>query len=278
MESLRVELKEWEYQFSSKNGGQKPSRKDIKSVPEIAAKYKQYHAFRQNKLPATQEAVKRPRTPERDESAKRLKGWTDEVGTVIPSNVRGTGLIPATPPGTPVPWTFDGMKVPISLEPETPAEWRARVRGLKDLTLASPPAPRPAAPAPPAAAPPPPPTSPPQSSPPGPEASGRMTGLRQAYRPAKPFVLPEALPPPQECPTPRPRPGRRTFLKWMEWARAPKEMNGEEMIKKLEAEVQRERRGRSPSPAPEPAEPKAGGKKRKFGLGRFFSKKKRTRT
>ncbi|CAK46797.1 hypothetical protein M747DRAFT_267975 [Aspergillus niger ATCC 13496] len=40
--SLRAELKEWERAFADANGGRKAERSDIKKVPEIAAKYKEY--------------------------------------------------------------------------------------------------------------------------------------------------------------------------------------------------------------------------------------------
>ncbi|CEL07436.1 hypothetical protein ASPCAL10593 [Aspergillus calidoustus] len=40
--ALRAELKEWERGFAAANGGRKAGRNDIKQVPEIAAKYKEY--------------------------------------------------------------------------------------------------------------------------------------------------------------------------------------------------------------------------------------------
>ncbi|KAL3453447.1 DNA replication/checkpoint protein [Aspergillus insuetus] len=40
--ALRAELKEWERGFAVANGGRKAGRNDIKQVPEIAAKYKEY--------------------------------------------------------------------------------------------------------------------------------------------------------------------------------------------------------------------------------------------
>ncbi|PWY92648.1 hypothetical protein BO70DRAFT_384121 [Aspergillus heteromorphus CBS 117.55] len=40
--NLRAELKEWERAFADANGGRKAARNDIKKVPEIAAKYKEY--------------------------------------------------------------------------------------------------------------------------------------------------------------------------------------------------------------------------------------------
>ncbi|KAF7165887.1 hypothetical protein CNMCM5623_009898 [Aspergillus felis] len=40
--NLRAELKEWERAFAAQNGGRKAERNDIKKVPEIAAKYKEY--------------------------------------------------------------------------------------------------------------------------------------------------------------------------------------------------------------------------------------------
>lgn len=57
---LRSELKAWEKNFQTDNGGRKPTREDIKSNAAIAAKYKQFNALR---LP---EASKRPvETPKR---------------------------------------------------------------------------------------------------------------------------------------------------------------------------------------------------------------------
>ncbi|KAL5337352.1 DNA replication/checkpoint protein [Aspergillus crustosus] len=40
--ALRAELKDWERGFAAANGGKKAGRGDIKKVPEIAAKYKEY--------------------------------------------------------------------------------------------------------------------------------------------------------------------------------------------------------------------------------------------
>ncbi|THC88458.1 hypothetical protein EYZ11_012099 [Aspergillus tanneri] len=40
--NLRAELKEWERDFAAANEGKKAERSDIKKVPEIAAKYKEY--------------------------------------------------------------------------------------------------------------------------------------------------------------------------------------------------------------------------------------------
>ncbi|OJJ72046.1 hypothetical protein ASPBRDRAFT_196166 [Aspergillus brasiliensis CBS 101740] len=40
--NLRAQLKEWERAFADANGGRKADRSDIKKVPEIAAKYKEY--------------------------------------------------------------------------------------------------------------------------------------------------------------------------------------------------------------------------------------------
>ncbi|RAK91955.1 hypothetical protein BO79DRAFT_189816 [Aspergillus costaricaensis CBS 115574] len=44
--NLRAELKEWERAFADANGGRKAERSDIKKVPEIAAKYKEYYRLK----------------------------------------------------------------------------------------------------------------------------------------------------------------------------------------------------------------------------------------
>ncbi|KZF21889.1 hypothetical protein L228DRAFT_269337 [Xylona heveae TC161] len=44
--ALRQELKAWEKEFASANGGRKAGRDDIKKYPEIAAKYKEYTKMR----------------------------------------------------------------------------------------------------------------------------------------------------------------------------------------------------------------------------------------
>ncbi|KAG9941598.1 hypothetical protein KCU85_g9514, partial [Aureobasidium melanogenum] len=46
MQTLRVELKTWEKQFSVQHGGKRPSRDDIKNNVEIAAKYREYDRLR----------------------------------------------------------------------------------------------------------------------------------------------------------------------------------------------------------------------------------------
>ncbi|KAI1819934.1 hypothetical protein F4861DRAFT_98856 [Xylaria intraflava] len=53
---LRAELKQFEADWASRNGGKKPSRQDIKQTPSIASKYKKYNHVRDvlaGKLPPT---------------------------------------------------------------------------------------------------------------------------------------------------------------------------------------------------------------------------------
>ncbi|KAI0409129.1 DNA replication/checkpoint protein [Xylaria palmicola] len=53
---LRIELKQFEADWASRNGGKKPGRQDIKQNPSIASKYKKYNHVRDvlaGKLPAT---------------------------------------------------------------------------------------------------------------------------------------------------------------------------------------------------------------------------------
>ncbi|KAI9370145.1 DNA replication/checkpoint protein [Aspergillus egyptiacus] len=53
--TLRAELKEWEREFAAAHGGRKAGRDDIKRVPEIAAKYKEY-----GRLKASESRSNRP--------------------------------------------------------------------------------------------------------------------------------------------------------------------------------------------------------------------------
>lgn len=75
---LRAELKQFEADWASRNGGGKPSRQDIKQNPIIASKYKRYNHIRDvldGKTPATPPRV-RKRTSENNESqtpSKRIR-------------------------------------------------------------------------------------------------------------------------------------------------------------------------------------------------------------
>ncbi|KAL4810104.1 DNA replication/checkpoint protein [Aspergillus unguis] len=66
--ALRAELKEWEREFAAANGGKKAGRGDIKNVPEIAAKYKEY-----SRLKAQESAATKNDKPEPDERSKKRK-------------------------------------------------------------------------------------------------------------------------------------------------------------------------------------------------------------
>lgn len=46
LETLRLEIKTWEYSFAKTNKGRKPSAEDVKQNKEISLKYKQYHRLR----------------------------------------------------------------------------------------------------------------------------------------------------------------------------------------------------------------------------------------
>ncbi|QDS78053.1 hypothetical protein FKW77_003317 [Venturia effusa] len=93
---LRQELKEWEKAFSTKNGGRKAGREDIKANQDIAGKYKEYNKLRdvlsgRNKVsqqPATttkrrapvefkQSPPKRSRTPEATPSKQQKYSQID---------------------------------------------------------------------------------------------------------------------------------------------------------------------------------------------------------
>ncbi|RAK95090.1 protein sld2 [Aspergillus ibericus CBS 121593] len=56
--NLRAELKEWERAFAVANGGKKAERNDIKKVPEIAAKYKEYSRLKALESKNEKKAIK----------------------------------------------------------------------------------------------------------------------------------------------------------------------------------------------------------------------------
>ncbi|KAH1311885.1 DNA replication regulator sld2 [Aspergillus fumigatus] len=66
--NLRAELKEWERAFAAQNGGRKAERKDIKKVPEIAAKYKEY-----SRLKALESSSPKPDDPKSVQLEERPK-------------------------------------------------------------------------------------------------------------------------------------------------------------------------------------------------------------
>ncbi|KAF4211168.1 hypothetical protein CNMCM8980_002618 [Aspergillus fumigatiaffinis] len=66
--NLRAELKEWERAFAAQNGGRKAERNDIKKVPEIAAKYKEY-----SRLKALESSSANPDDPKSVQLEERPK-------------------------------------------------------------------------------------------------------------------------------------------------------------------------------------------------------------
>ncbi|KAI0441319.1 DNA replication/checkpoint protein [Xylaria telfairii] len=126
---LRTELKQFEADWASRNGGTKPGRHDIKQNPSIASKYKRYNHVRDvlaGKLPATPPRP-RKRTSEHDLSqtpSKRPKPvWT-------PSAVRTTDVdddIFQTPSAR----TLFSPAMPTSIGP-TPQK-NGRILGMFDL-------------------------------------------------------------------------------------------------------------------------------------------------
>ncbi|KAL4897769.1 DNA replication/checkpoint protein [Aspergillus ambiguus] len=66
--TLRAELKEWERAFAAANGGRKADRNEIKKVPEIAAKYKEY-----SRLKSLESSRGKPPHPESVELQERPK-------------------------------------------------------------------------------------------------------------------------------------------------------------------------------------------------------------
>ncbi|PYH98261.1 hypothetical protein BO71DRAFT_416373 [Aspergillus ellipticus CBS 707.79] len=73
--NLRAELKEWERAFADANGGKKAARDDIKKVPEIAAKYKDYSRLKA--LESKAEKSKSLDLEERPEKRKHQISPTD---------------------------------------------------------------------------------------------------------------------------------------------------------------------------------------------------------
>ncbi|KAL2865867.1 protein sld2 [Aspergillus lucknowensis] len=75
--TLRAELKEWEREFAAANGGRKAGRNDIKQVPEIAAKYKEYSRLKEQdqetSTSKTKKAHSKPSAAEDERSKKRKR-------------------------------------------------------------------------------------------------------------------------------------------------------------------------------------------------------------
>ncbi|KAI0551031.1 DNA replication/checkpoint protein [Xylaria curta] len=126
---LRTELKQFEADWASRNGGKKPGRQDIKQNPSIASKYKKYNHVRDvlaGKQPATPPRP-RKRTPENDLSqtpSKRPKSvWT-------PSRIRTTDVDDGIFQ-TPSSRTLFSPAMPTSIGP-TPQK-NGRILGMFDL-------------------------------------------------------------------------------------------------------------------------------------------------
>ncbi|KAL4818067.1 DNA replication regulator sld2 [Aspergillus spinulosporus] len=71
---LRAELKEWERGFAAANGGKKAERGDIKKVPEIAAKYKEYSRLKsQESAPSSKNDKSNSRSTDAQERTRKRK-------------------------------------------------------------------------------------------------------------------------------------------------------------------------------------------------------------
>ncbi|KAL3463016.1 DNA replication/checkpoint protein [Aspergillus heterothallicus] len=71
--ALRAELKEWERAFAVANGGRKAGRNDIKQVPEIAAKYKEYSRLKAQESAAGKAEKSHAQTSESQDRHKKRK-------------------------------------------------------------------------------------------------------------------------------------------------------------------------------------------------------------
>ncbi|KAI0468174.1 DNA replication/checkpoint protein [Xylaria cf. heliscus] len=126
---LRIELKQFEADWASRNGGKKPGRQDIKQNPSIASKYKKYNHVRDvlaGKLPATPPRP-RKRTSENDLSqtpSKRSKSvWTPSAPRTADVD---DGIFQ-----TPSARTLFSPAMPTSIGP-TPQK-NGRILGMFDL-------------------------------------------------------------------------------------------------------------------------------------------------
>ncbi|KAK6006717.1 hypothetical protein QM012_005725 [Aureobasidium pullulans] len=88
-QTLRVELKTWEKQFSVQHGGKRPSREDIKNNVEIAAKYREYDRLRR---PSTKQT-------ESTKPAKPLHATPKKAGPIAatPQKPNSQFLVPSFP-------------------------------------------------------------------------------------------------------------------------------------------------------------------------------------
>ncbi|KAL4870747.1 DNA replication/checkpoint protein [Aspergillus spectabilis] len=70
---LRAELKDWERGFAAANGGKKAGRGDIKKVPEIAAKYKEYSRLKAEETKAFKNEKPQSKPNDLEDQAKPKK-------------------------------------------------------------------------------------------------------------------------------------------------------------------------------------------------------------
>ncbi|KAI0002714.1 DNA replication/checkpoint protein [Xylariaceae sp. FL0662B] len=131
---LRAELKSFEADWASRNGGAKPGRQDIKANPEIAQKYKKYNQVRDilaGKLP--------PPKPKESANARKRKSEEAPVQTPskrsrpvqTPSKARHQVVEEPEPFETPCLRQLFSPAMPTSIGP-TPQK-DGRVLGLFDL-------------------------------------------------------------------------------------------------------------------------------------------------
>ncbi|KAL4921826.1 DNA replication/checkpoint protein [Aspergillus aurantiobrunneus] len=96
--ALRAELKNWEREFTAANGGKKAGRGDIKKVPEIAAKYKEYSRLKSQESPSNNKDEKSHSKPiDPDERPKKrkhssLNGPEQHTQTATTPRKSGKGL------------------------------------------------------------------------------------------------------------------------------------------------------------------------------------------
>ncbi|KAI0968333.1 DNA replication/checkpoint protein [Xylaria arbuscula] len=128
---LRADLKQFEADWASRNGGKKPGRQDIKQNPIIASKYKKYNHVRDvlaGKLPATPPRP-RKRTSEADLAqtpSKRPKSMQQTPSHVRTFDVGGRSIFE-----TPSSRTLFSPAMPTSIGP-TPQK-NGRILGMFDL-------------------------------------------------------------------------------------------------------------------------------------------------
>ncbi|PYH75640.1 hypothetical protein BO82DRAFT_387885 [Aspergillus uvarum CBS 121591] len=91
---LRAELKEWERAFADANGGRKADRSDIKKVPEIAAKYKEYSRLKALETSSTSNPSRPPDNARHDKKKRKHAsphGPSDNLLTTTPRKKTDNG-------------------------------------------------------------------------------------------------------------------------------------------------------------------------------------------